>query len=103
MPDVVHLGYRQWKVRRKTIPDDGNVLYDQQLVLVRTGQKPDDEANSLLHEILHVICHEERLFPGEDEKEEQAVTVITNRLCELWWRNPALVRYIDDSLRRGDA
>lgn len=99
MPDSVWLGYRSWDLRKKAIGDDGNTLYARQLILIDTGQRPDDEANTVIHELLHVVCHEDRLFPGEDEKEEQVVTVMANRLCELWGRNPQLIRYIDDRMR----
>lgn len=61
-------------------------------IKLQEGQKWDEEANTLLHELLHAIwwCYN---LGVNDDKEEKVVGTLANGLSDMFQRNPELVKY----------
>jgi hypothetical protein len=83
------IGRSQYRlIFRKTLPNDdlGQCDFEKRLITVKRGQK--NEANTVLHEILHAICDEQKINL-EYEQEERVVNRITNGLQEFLIKNQA--------------
>lgn len=63
------------------------------------ARKPNtvDEANTLLHEVLHMCWSAMDIQDGDPE--ERTITKLTNSLCQIWRDNPDLLAYLNASLR----
>jgi hypothetical protein len=72
----------------------------QQLIAIRPGAGRDDEADSVLHEVLHQClrasgCWPGQLRPGKTfDLEEMIVSAITGPLLRALRDNPELVTYL---------
>jgi hypothetical protein len=100
LPKRISLGYRTFTVRKdRHLPSGelGQCQNDKGLILIAPGQLGDDEANTVLHELLHAALHLGHVSL-EDDKEEQVVTVLGNAITELWKRNPSLISYLQERL-----
>lgn len=62
-----------------------------QQIFIRPGMAAGAEADTLLHEILHVICESARVFASATV-EEAAVSRITPGLLDVLRRNPNLLK-----------
>lgn len=98
MPAAVDLGYLRVTIQKER-PDDslGTFYHHEAKIGIAPNQTPYEEANTLLHEILHAIVY----TYGLDLKpatEELVVTKMANGLCELLIRNPKVVRYLSEAL-----
>lgn len=92
-PSSIDLSYQKLKVKlSKTIEEAGLYYAEDNSIILQEGQKWHEEANTLLHEILHAICHCYNLHLSE-KLEEKVVCNITNGLMEVLSRNPELLKY----------
>lgn len=66
---------------------------EKHTIELRAGQHPAEEANTILHEVMHAIAHTYAL-PLNHDLEEAVVTKMANGLCEFMTRNPAMMRYL---------
>lgn len=72
----------------------------RQLIGVRPGAGPDDEADSVLHEVLHQClrasgCWPGQVRPGRDvDLEEVVIGAMTGPLLRALRDNPGLVTYL---------
>ena len=92
-PERLWFGYRLWRVLQGPIPDSGSVQYDTHTIMLQESQHPADKADTLVHELLHIIAYEYALF-DDDDHEERVVTAMANGLIQLLVRNPDLGRYL---------
>ncbi len=102
LPPLLYLGYRDIKLKRTgSLPPEeyGNWSPDKGQIAIATGKQPVEEANTVLHEVLHA-CLKLSADPitESEEKEERLVTVLANQLTEVWRRNPDLIAYLDARL-----
>jgi len=67
----------------------GNVNHQQLLILISAGMSADEVRETLLHELLHAVCHQQ----GVDIKED-ANRQISIGIFELMRSNPGLADYI---------
>ena len=71
---------------------------DHMAILIQDGQGIVQEANTLLHEVIHAVHY----MYGLEEKnsEERIATVVANGLMEIMARNPELVKYFNIAWRK---
>lgn len=72
----------------------------QQMIGLRSGSGPDDEADSVLHEVLHQCLRASGFAPGQIrpargvDLEEVMIGAMTGPLLRALRDNPDLVRYL---------
>lgn len=98
IPAWLWIGYRKFQVlTRNNLPNVyGSMNSSKRLIQIEAGQNADDEVNTLLHEVLHVMVEDSTLV--SESYEEQIVTVLANDLTELFIRNPDLLLWIQERL-----
>lgn len=63
----------------------GQILYDDQIIQISTGLKPDREFTVLWHEVVHGICDQFQLDLTESQVATMAVVIV-----EILKNNPNL-------------
>jgi hypothetical protein len=101
-PDKVFLSYLALDIVEKEhvhgAQEFGLFSVDASRIEIRSGQGPREEANTLIHEVLHAICYAYGLrLPFEEE--ERIVNAVANGLCDFLARNPELVQYLTEGLK----
>lgn len=93
-PETVKIGTRTY-----TIKHQGRLAGDclglcfapsgkaKGLILIKTGQTPRNEFDTIIHEVLHGICDQKNLKLEHDE-EERIVTALANGLTRFFKDNP---------------
>lgn len=88
----IDYGYRTLAVevlpKDKMGEDLGNYDNDVGVIRICANQPPREQANALVHELLHAVYAQASL--GRNSSEEQVVNAFANGVCELLARNPAL-------------
>jgi len=67
-------------------------------ILIDDRWKPQVQANTLLHEILHAISSQMGKLGLDDETEEKVVQVMANGICSVMRDNPKLFSLIQKGL-----
>ena len=109
-PKSLRIYGHDYKIQKQKYPKlygpNGDVTHvlgfysaNEQLIAVRSdlSKRPSQEANVLLHELLHGIAYYTNAFNGMPEKEEHIVDTYANGLILLFKDNPELVDYIKES------
>lgn len=91
MPRLIAHSYRVWPVVLEATHGCGAVLSNR--VVITPHQKIEDEMDTLIHELLHVVSGASELFADEDE-EERVVSRMSRGITELLIRNPELGDYL---------
>lgn len=74
----------------------GLYQHDLHCLFIREGLSPQEEAHTVIHEVLHSIY---RLYEVDSfDKEERIVAVVSNGLVDVIVRNPKLLDYLKHSL-----
>lgn len=93
MPKVVKIGYQYYEIKK--------VDYKKSVIYIDDGLNEIDEANTLLHEVLHVI-HFNAGFGCQDATSqwtnENYVVAGINGLCQVFQDNPELVCFVLNNL-----
>ena len=77
-------------------PDElGQFDYADQEINIADGQKPVEESDTVLHEILHAIWY--NMDIGHNKVEEHVVRKLATGLTQVFQDNPALVQYLVDA------
>lgn len=102
LPRQVVIGHRTWKIKtigpRQRPRINGLCEYEKSTLWVRLkGQSPQQQANTLLHEIGHAIWHEGNI--ESDDIEEHVVTVTANLMCQVIRDNPDVIDWIAEKAR----
>lgn len=95
------IGSKRYRlVFKKTLPNNdlGGCDFEKRLITIKKGQK--NEANTILHEILHAICDEQNINL-EYEQEEKVVNRITNGLHEFFRKNQEFGEKLFNDLKSG--
>lgn len=102
LPRQLILGHRKIKIHRwspKTAGRRnayGEYISDKDKICIDRTLKPKVMANTLLHEIMHLIAHHYHWeVPAKDE--ERICETTGNALSDLFTQNPKLVEYIYNS------
>ena len=110
LPDKIRIGYQDIVIEREKAsfskPTDSYGEYDHRKnsITIQSELSSLDEANTLIHEILHGISYINSLtVSGQpldtDSKEEVVINQITNGLIQVFWDNPWLSDYLKNRLK----
>lgn len=85
-----------WKAQRQqdTLEVSGLTVYKEQKIYVDPDQAKDMFADTLLHELLHVVYYVSGLGEIENATEEQIVFVMTHPLLQILRDNPELTEFL---------
>lgn len=97
LPKRVKIGFREYAVKLlgKDFSDAGQHCAETRVIRVRKIA-PREDANTLIHEILHAAWKYGEL--GNNDIEERCVTVLANVLTEVIADNPHVMAYLTDAL-----
>ena len=110
MEKKVKIGYQDIIIEHETVTfqkqSDSYGEYDHRKnsITIQNGLSPLDEANTLLHEILHGIAYINSLTQSDqpldtENKEEVVINTITNGLIQVFRDNKWLLPYLKDKLK----
>lgn len=91
-PTKIDVSYQKLNVIVGKCEELGYYEADLHQIKLQANQKWHEEANTLLHELLHAIwwCYN---LGDDDEQEEKIVKSLSNGLMELFARNPDVLTY----------
>jgi hypothetical protein len=102
LPRQLILGHRKIKIHRWTSKTAsrrnayGEFMADQDKICIDRNLKPKVMANTLLHEIMHLIAqHYHWELPARDE--ERVCETTGNAMSDLFTQNPKLVEFLHKS------
>jgi len=111
-PKSLRIYGHDYKVQRQKYPKlyapNGDVTHvlgffsgNEQLIAIRSdlNKRPAQEANILLHEVMHGIGYHTNIFVDIPDKEERIVDTFSNGLTMVLRDNPELVDYLKDSCK----
>jgi hypothetical protein len=110
IPRRIKIGYQDVLVERTTAsfskPSDSYGEYDHRknIITIQENLSGLDEANTLLHEILHGIAYINSLTVGgmpldKEDKEEIVINQMTNGLMEVLRDNKWLLDFFKDRIK----
>lgn len=85
------------------IPDNylGLTHHDKCLIEVKGTQIPLEEADTLVHEVLHMLWHHMGLTADiDDDVEERIVRAMATALTSAFAENPEILNYLKVSLKK---
>lgn len=73
---------------------------NEQLICVKKAleKKPPQQAEILLHEVLHGVAYHSNVFEGMRDKEEHVVDTLATGIILILKDNPDLIEYFKESL-----
>ena len=110
MEKKVKIGYQDIVIERETSTFQkqtdcyGEYDHRKNSITIQNGLGPLDEANTLLHEILHGIAYINSLTQtgqplDSENKEEMVVNTMTNALAQVFRDNKWLLPYFKDKFK----
>jgi len=110
LPDKIRIGYQDIVIEHETSTfqkqTDSYGEYDHRKnsITVQTGLSPLDEANTVVHEVLHGIAYINSLTASgqpldSENKEEVVINQFTNGLVQVLRDNEWLLTYLKDKLK----
>ncbi|MCY1363934.1 hypothetical protein D9M69_507170 [compost metagenome] len=72
----------------------GHMNIGSQMIRVCEGQRPENLANTFIHEVIHAIHWANGLL-GEKSDEEDYTVAAANGLCAFWQDNPEAVAWFN--------
>ena len=110
MEKKLKIGYQDIVIERETSTfqkqSDSYGEYDHRKnsISLQTGLSPLDEANTLLHEILHAVAYINSLTQSDqpldtENKEEIVINSMTNGLAQVFRDNKWLLQYFKDKFK----
>ena len=110
MEKKVKIGYQDINIERETSTFQkqtdcyGEYDHRKNSITIQNGLGPLDEANTLLHEILHGIAYINSLTQSgqpldSENKEEVVINQFTNGLVQVFRDNKWLLPYLKDKLK----
>lgn len=101
-PARVSIAGRRWRIeypRRTESNVYGMTYYDEHRIVIRDGLLPIEEADTLIHEVMHALIASAGLTIPDTE-EEPIVRAIASTLTGVLADNPSFRRYINYLLSR---
>ena len=110
LPGKVKIGYQDITIERETSTfqkqTDSYGEYDHRknVITIQNGLSPLDEANTVVHEVLHGIAYINSLTASgqpldSENKEEVVINQFTNGLVQVFRDNKWLLTYLKDKLK----
>jgi len=110
LPDKIRIGYQDIVIEREKAsfskPTDSYGEYDHRKnsITIQSELSSLDEANTLIHEVLHSISYINSLtVSGQpldtENKEEVVINQITNGLIQVFRDNPRLTNSLTDKIK----
>ena len=110
IPERIKIGYQDVAIERETstfsIQTDSYGEYDHRknTITIQTQLSDLDEANTLLHEILHGIVYINSLTVGgqpldKEDKEEVVINQMTNGLMQVFRDNKWLLNFFKEKIK----
>ena len=110
MEKKIKIGYQDIVIERETATfqkqSDSYGEYDHRKnsITIQNGLGPLDEANTLLHEILHAVAYINSLTQSDqpldsENKEEIVINSMTNGLAQVFRDNKWLLQYFKDKFK----
>ena len=110
MEKKLKIGYQDIVIERDTTTfqkqSDSYGEYDHRKnsITIQNGLGPLDEANTLLHEILHAVAYINSLTQSDqpldtENKEEIVINSMTNGLAQVFRDNKWLLQYFKDKFK----
>jgi hypothetical protein len=110
MEKKIKIGYQDIVIERDTSTFQkqsdcyGEYEHRKNQITIQNGLSPLDEANTLLHEILHGIAYINSLTQSgqpldTENKEEVVINTITNGLAQVFRDNKWLLPYFKEKLK----
>tara|TARA_R110002020_G_C16013372_1_gene751295 strand:+ start:33 stop:365 length:333 start_codon:yes stop_codon:yes gene_type:complete len=110
MEKKLKIGYQDIVIERDTTTfqkqSDSYGEYDHRknTITIQNGLGPLDEANTLLHEILHAVAYINSLTQSDqpldtENKEEVVINSMTNGLAQVFRDNKWLLQYFKDKFK----
>ena len=103
LPVKLKVGYRNYKI--EDLPQHeadarglrGTHLSHSGVIRIERGMDTEQQANTLIHEILHACWSQCHL---DEDIEEHTITVLTNQLTQVFQDNPEVTKYLRDALAK---
>jgi len=110
MEKRIKIGYQDIVIERETATFQkqsdcyGEYDHRKNTITIQNGLPPLDEANTLLHEILHGIAYINSLTQSgqpldSENKEEVVINTMTNALAQVFRDNKWLLPYFKDKFK----
>ena len=110
MDKKIKIGYQDIIIERDTATFQkqsdcyGEYDHRKNTITIQNGLSPLDEANTLLHEILHSVAYVNSLTVSgqpldSDNKEEVVINQMTNGLAQVFRDNKWLLPYFRDKFK----
>ena len=110
MEKKIKIGYQDVVIERETSTFQkqsdcyGEYDHRKNIITIQNGLQPLDEANTLLHEIIHGIAYINSLTQSgqpldTESKEEVVVNTMTNALAQVFRDNKWLLPYFKDKFK----
>ena len=110
IPERIKIGYQDVAIERETstfskqTDSYGEYDHSKNTITIQTQLSDLDEANTLLHEILHGIAYIHSLTVGgmpldKEDKEEIVINQMTNGLMEVFRDNKWLLDFFKDRIK----
>ena len=107
---TVKIGYQDVTIERDTTTFQkqtdayGEYEHRKNTITIQNGLQPLDEANTLLHEILHGIAYINSLTQSgqpldKEDREEVVINTVTNGLSQVFRDNQWLLPYFKDKFK----
>lgn len=106
MPKKVRIGYSTFEV--KVMPEEHGEIAGlcgtshgiKQLITISEGMVPQQVANTLLHEVIHMIHFTYGLMSRDNPTEEEYTNLTANGLCQFWQDNPKAMDWMQKALKK---
>jgi len=110
LPGKVKIGYQDITIERETATFQkqsdcyGEYDHRKNSITIQTDLSPLDEANTMVHEILHAVAYINSLTVSgqpldSENKEEVVINQFTNGLVQVFRDNKWLLTYLKDKLK----
>lgn len=101
LPKTLFVGAADYEVRQvKRLDVLGETNTESTSILIRSGQSPSCQRDTVLHEALHAIVFQSglhKVFGLNHEEEEKLVVTLTPWVLALLRDNPLLVDYLTEA------
>ena len=110
MEKKIKIGYQDITIERETSTFQkqtdcyGEYDHRKNTITIQNGLEPLDEANTMVHEVLHAVAYINSLtVSGQpldtENKEEVVINQMTNGLVQVFRDNKWLLTYLKDKLK----
>lgn len=105
LPKKIRIMAYDYEIRNMTQQEQrdgkylGTCLNSEAQITINGSWKPQVQATTFLHEIIHAIAHQMGKFNLSDEQEEKVVEGLSTGICVLMRDNPKLLPLIQKALK----